>query len=206
MHIAFLNLVPKPDLKDPESYINSSLLPYKLLQDIKTTYSMNISVVQRATFNTSDTLSDISYHFITDEFEPALRWWQEPESIFQLLADMDPDIIHISGLNLPLQFRWLRRIIGDNIKLIGEHTGESFWAQRNLWIQQFGLRVVDGFIFRKIKDAQAWTKASVILERQPVAEIDLFSKNPQEAVKSMVKFYNEILSTKNTEGIETSKK
>jgi hypothetical protein len=206
MHTAYLNLVPKPESKDPESYIDSSLMPFKLLQDIKTTYSINISVVQRATFNISETLNDISYHFIMDEFESALRWWQEPESIFQLLADMEPDIIHVSGLNLPLQFRWLRRIVGDKIKIIGEHTGETFWAQRNLWIQQFGLRVVDGFIFKKIKDAHAWTKASVILEKQPIAEIDLFAMNPQETAKLMVKFYNKLLTTKDREGIETSKK
>jgi hypothetical protein len=192
MHLAYLNLVPGSDLPDPESYHKSSIFPQQFLLELKKTQATDISIVQRTSFDIIKTIDDISYHFITDEFKSELRWWQEPESIFQVLADIHPDLIHVNGLDLPLQFRWLRRIVGDNVKIVGEHTGKTFWAQRNLWLQQFGLRVVDGFIFKSLEEAQAWIKASVILDKQPVIEIPSLTKNPKEAAKSLIEFYKEL--------------
>ena len=119
-----------------------------------------------------------------------LRWWQEPVEVFEHISEMQPDIIQVRGLDLPLQFRWLRRVVGNKIKIIGEHTGETIWASRNLWLQQFGLRVVDSFIFKNMKDVIAWTKASVILDKQPITEIKFSTKNPEAGAKSLLKFYN----------------
>lgn len=193
MHIAYLNLIPDTNLDDPEAYFNSSHLPHKLYEELSNGLRESISVVQRATFDATTTVEEVSYYFVSDEFPPSLRWWQEPVPTFELLSEIQPDIIHMSGLNLPLQFRWLRRMVGDKIKIVGEHTGESIWASRNLWIQQFGFRVVDGFIFKNMKDAQSWTKASVILERQPIAEIALSSKNFEAIANSLLKFYSNLL-------------
>lgn len=198
MKIAYLKLLPDGNFKDPEAYIESMYLPDKLLQELRTTHLLTINVVQRITFNSTKNVNNISYYFVTDEFAPLLRWWQEPVPVLQLLSKIEPDIIHVSGLNLPLQFRWLRRIIGDGIIIIGEHTGESIWANRNLWLQQFGLRVVDGFIFNNMKDAHPWTKASVILEKQPIAEIATSSKDITETAKLLMNFYTELRTTKNT--------
>ncbi len=196
MHIAYLNLIPDTNLDDPEAYFNSSHLPHKLYEELLNGLPEAISVVQRATFDKTEILEKVSYYFVSDEFAPLLRWWQEPIPMFELLSEIQPDIIQVSGLNLPLQFRWLRRMVGDKIKIVGEHTGESIWASRNLWLQQFGLRVVDGFIFKNMKDAQSWTKASVILEKQIISEISLSAKNPEATAKSLIKFYNELLTTK----------
>ena len=192
MHVAYLNFIPDSDSSEVESYLKESHLPLNLYQDIRNTYSIDLSIIQRALFSTSTIVDDISYYFISDEFKSELRWWQEPESTLQAVAKSNPDIIHVIGLDLPLQFRWLRRIIGEKVIIIGEHTGKTFWAQRNLWLQQFGLRVVDGFIFKNISDAQAWIKASVILERQPFITIPSLNKNIKDSAKSLIKFYNEL--------------
>jgi len=196
MHIAYLNFDADKDFKDPDSYINSSLYPCKIYEELVKESTDAISVVQRATFNSSTMVNRITYYFVRDEFESSLRWWQEPVPVFEQLSEIQPDIIQVAGLNSPLQFRWLRRIVGDNVMIIGEHTGETIWASRNLWLQQFGLRVVNGFIFRNIKDAQEWTKSSVILEKQPISEISISIKNPATTAKSLLKFYNKLLTTK----------
>ena len=196
MKIAYLKLLPDGNFMDPEAYINSMYLPDKLLQELRTTHLLTINVVQRITFNSTKNVNNISYYFVTDEFAPSLRWWQEPVTILKRLSKFQPNIIQVRGLDLPLQFRWMRRVVGDKIKIIGEHTGETIWANRNLWLQQFGLRVVDGFIFDRLKDAREWTKTSVILENQPIAEIPLRTKDSSVTAKLLLNFYDELLTTK----------
>jgi len=203
MHFAYLSLIPEFDFHDSESYIKSSPLSQKLSDNLRTEHVKTLSVVQRSPFNKKSSVNNIDYYFIPDEFEPILLWWQEPEPVFQLISKIKPDVIVVRGLDLPLQFRWLRRMTGDKIIIIGEHTGETIWANRNLWLQQFGLRVVDGFIFKNLKKSHPWTKASVILEKQSILEIDLHSKDPEKTAQSLVEFYNHLLTTKNT---KTSKK
>lgn len=203
MHILYLCLKPEPEYRDPDTYINSSQLPSGLFGNLTKDHSATVSVVLRAPHNKSLRIDNIDYTFIKDEFEPVLRWWQEPEQVFQHIHNLNPDFIILKGLNLPLQFRWLRRIVGDKTVIVGEHTGETIWANRNLWLQQFGLRVVDGFIFKKISDSHSWTKASVILETQPITKIDLNAKKHQNTAKSILNFYNQLLTTKDT---KTTKK
>ena len=192
MHVAFLNLLSDINSPDPDSFISSSDLPQALYAELAKGLPEQISVVQRATFTATIMLEEVAYYFVKDEFESSLLWWQEPVTIFEQLLDIQPDIIQISGLNLPLQFRWLRRIIGEKIKIIGENKGEPIWASRNLWLQQFGLRVADGFIFKNINDASSWTKASVILEKQPIADFSLSSENPEADAKLLIKFYQNL--------------
>lgn len=192
MNIVYLSFLLDKNPREVEAFSKSSSLPHPLLAELSKNSKDNIHVVQRATFKSTKKVKNIEYHFIKDEFEPKLLWWQEPVAVIEHISAIKPDLIIVHGLNLPLQFRWLRRQVGDRVKIIGEHTGETIWANRNLWLQQFGLRVVDGFIFKTINDSFEWTKASVILERQPIAEISLFSKNPEATSKSLLKFYNDL--------------
>lgn len=198
MNIAYLNYASYRNLKNPDVYFKSTDLPHMIYKELAQNLKENISIVQRASFNAIKKSENVEYYFIKDEFEPTLLWWQEPITVFEQMSELNPDIIHVHGLNLPLQFRWLRREARDKTKIVGEHTGDTFWANRNLWLQQFGLRVVDGFIFKDMKDAHSWTKASVILEKQPIVEIALSTKNSKATTKSLLKFYNELLTTKNT--------
>jgi hypothetical protein len=199
MHFVYLSLIPEFDFHDSESYIKSSPLSQKLSENLRAEDVETVSVIQRSSFKRKSSVNNIDYYFIPDEFEPTLRWWQEPEEVFQFLSKINPNIIVVRGLDLPLQFRWLRRITGEKIIILGEHTGETIWANRNLWLQQFGLRVVDGFIFKNLKKSYPWTKASVILKKQPVLEIDLHSNDPEKTAKSIVEFYNLLLTTKITD-------
>ena len=194
MHIAYLNLASIKNVQNPDAYFSSTDIPHNIYKELSKEPVEMISIVQRATFNATNKLEKVGYYIVRDEFEVTLRWWQEPVTVIEQLSELKPDIIHVYGLNLPLQFRWLRREVGDRIKIVAEYTGETIWANRNLWLQQFGLRVVDGFIFKNMEDAHPWTKTSVILERQPVVEIALSSKNPEATVKSLMKFYNKLLT------------
>jgi hypothetical protein len=196
MHVVYLNLLSDETSQNPDIFFNSSPIPHTLYNELTKGIPEVVTVVQRAIFNATIILENVSYHFVKDEFEPSLRWWQEPVTVLERLSEVQSDIIQVRGLDLPLQFRWMRRVVGDKIKIIGEHTGETIWANRNLWLQQFGLRVVDGFVFNRLKDAREWIKASVILENQPISEIPFHSKDPRIAAKLLLNFYDELITTK----------
>jgi hypothetical protein len=194
MHILYLYLSLKTISKDLKNNFKSSYLLQPHFSKLSGIHPQSVSIVQRATFNATRIQENIGYYFVNDDFDPRLRWWQKPVPVFKLISKLQPDIIQIHGLDLPLQFRWLRREVGHDIKLVGEHTGEKIWANRKLWLQQFGLRVADGFIFKDKKDAVPWTKASVILNKQPIIEIPTAVEDAESTADSLLMFYNDLLT------------
>ncbi|MCK4754614.1 MAG: hypothetical protein KAS58_05230, partial [Calditrichia bacterium] len=96
MHIAYLNLLPDSSMNDPEAYFKSSHHPHKLYQILIAGLPEVISVVQRAIFDKTEILEKVSYYFVSDDFAPSLRWWQKPVHTFELLSEIQPDIIQVS--------------------------------------------------------------------------------------------------------------
>ncbi len=166
MHVVIVNFV-----------YNSNDRLNEIYSEVQKAINGKISFVQRSDRDYKQNSISIDTYFVKDEFKQNLRWWQNPDRVNELIASLNPDIVHILGLNLPLHFRWLKHHISDTTILLAEHTGEKIWLQKNLWLQQFGLRVVDGFIFQSQEDVKPWKKCAAILERQPVFQIASSFKN-----------------------------
>jgi hypothetical protein len=145
--------------------------------------NIKTSIIQRSDTNSIEG----NKHYIKDEFDQSLRWWQNPEILNDYIAGLKPDIVYIFGLNLPLHFRWLKHHINSDVIIIAQHCGEELWLQRNLWLQQFGLRVVNGFVFASQNDAIPWIKCAAILESQPVFELEIFINEIEDIYKNFSK-------------------
>jgi hypothetical protein len=160
--------------------------------------SMNnpdIYVIQRASKNAQISKDNITTLYVKDSYGPNLRWCDNPEDLNQKIADLKPDIVHMFNLALPLHFRWLKNYLSNGTKLIGHHTGERIWVQLRLFLQQFGLRAADAFIFENIDEAKPFLKASVILPHQPIFEIPN-SKTPlAPAIQTLTSCYDLILTS-----------
>ena len=192
MQLAFLYLNRASKLSSASDYINYYPDIHKRYIQLSENSGISITVIQRADIQEAHTLDNITYHFTTDGYDSTLRWWQEPISSFESLLEIKPDIVEIAGLALPLNFRWLRRITNENVKIIGRHTGEDIWAQRNLWLQQFGLRVVDGFIFQKKSHIESWIRASVILPRQALFILNSYGVKDESETEKLQRIYYEM--------------
>ena len=192
MHLAFLHLEKVDKLSVPSAYIQEHAGRHAFYTKLRNAPFSKISHVQRAAQSHSESIERIEYNFIEDEFGKKLRWWQEPAPAFELLALRKPDFILVAGLDLPLNFRWLRRLTGIDIRIIGHHTGETIWPGRNLWLQQFGLRVVDAFLFHDKAACQPWTKSSVILVRQPIYIIPSFESEAHKSADLLSKICEEL--------------
>jgi hypothetical protein len=192
MKLAFLYLDRPDTINTASDYLEHFNNHHTFYIELGREVNFSISITHRTSFQETITQDTIIYNFVRDEFDSVLRWWQEPASSFELLANIKADIIQIAGLNLPLNYRWLRRIIGDKTKIIGCHTGEDIWAQRNLWLQQFGLRVVDGFIFKKKSDAESWIRNAVILPKQSLFILNAYGTEDQNEIEKLRQIYLKI--------------
>jgi len=196
MQIAILHLGGKDLFDSGDEYLARFSERHGFYTLLKKQGFRSVDVIQRAGFNDTQIGDTVTYHFIKDDLPAQLRWWQEPESTFEFLGSRLFDILQVDGFDLPLHFRWIRRAVGKATVLTGVHTGEEMWPSRNLWLQQFGLRAVDGFIFEELKDAYPWQKASVILRRQPVFECTGCRRHEPAAVTKMNQIYR-TLSVRN---------
>jgi hypothetical protein len=145
--------------------------------------NIKISIVQR----NKTQLVKGNHHFVKDEFDSDLKWWQNSETVNEYIGNLNPDMVYIFGLNLSLHYRWLKHFVSPKTILIGQHCGEGHWIQRNLWLQQSALRIVDGFVFTTINEANPWQKCADILELQPIFKIDNFQKNIFKIYESLLK-------------------
>ena len=153
---------------------------------------IRLSIFKRSDENKRMEVGDITIFFHKDDFPEQLRWCDHPFSLHESVAHIKPDIVHMFNLGLPLHFRWLRNLLPEKTKIIGHHTGEHIWIQLRLFLQQFGLRTADGFIFENLEDAEPWLKASVILPRQPVFEIPNGQTPAHIIAKKLNECYNQL--------------
>ncbi len=168
MNVTFVIYNFDPALEEPQQFYNH--LQHNLLSGVDPLVwgIEKINMVCRAGKTADHRIKDINLYLRKDEFPPILRWHQRPEEIFSLVKELNPDVIHAFSLGLPLHYRWLRKLLGPSVRLAAHHTGEHHWIQMKLWMQQFGLRVVDGFVFYQPEDALTWLKSAIILPTQRV--------------------------------------
>jgi hypothetical protein len=192
MHLVFIQYHYDAKIKTPEDYFSGNNDKVQFYLRLQQAGIEKVSIIQRAPFSQKMASDGITYYFINDEYKPRLRWCDKPVKVHTTAAGIEPDLIHVYGLNLPLHFRWLRKTVGKNVFLIGQHTGENIWLQRILWLQQFGLRVVDGFIFENQQQAKPYFKAAVILPRQSLSKIPGINKYAKKSANRLVRIYKEI--------------
>jgi hypothetical protein len=192
MKIAIYNSEYSEAFETVDYYFEQSAELHQIYVELIKNPGFKLSVIQRAAFEDSIVKDDITYFFCRDEYPPLLRFWQKPMSSLQKIVDLQAEIVQVTGLGSPLQFRWIRRMAGDKVKLIGYHTGEVIWTNRKIWLQQFGLRVVDGFIFKNEEDSKLWVKSAAILPRQPIYTISEKEQNINKNTEETLKVYKQI--------------
>ena len=194
MNIIYLSLTKNDHWESAEDFIMEYPENHKKYIRFCEQFPVQISHLQRAQFRENMTRQQINYSFIKDRLPAQLRWWQEPVQLFDQVEILKPDIIEMNGLNLPLQFRLLRRRVGPKVLLIGKHCGEDFWPNQKIWLQQFGLRSVNGFIFFDEQVQSAWMKASVILKKQGILLLRPDSRDLDREIRLIYDFYSDLVA------------
>ena len=93
-----------------------------------------------------------------------------PRQLQQMVAAVDPDIVHVNGLIFPWQTWWLRRVLPARTGIvIQDHGGAEPGRHPVRWlIRRIGLSAADAFLFSALDLAQPWQTSRLIAPRQRV--------------------------------------
>jgi glycosyltransferase involved in cell wall biosynthesis len=139
---------------------------------------IEVSVAQRFHASARVTRAGIDYVFRRDSGngDPGSRLW--PRALHRAVRDLLPDVVHVNGLNVPLQTWLLRRSLPPSTAIIvqdhgggpakGPPTGGHYVR---LAIRRQTLRAADAFFFSAAAQAAEWRRAGLIADNQPVHQV-----------------------------------
>ena len=177
MHITQLNYVYDTDVSDPDALLDRYSTLTGWSEALLSAGASRATVVQRFGRNAEITRRGVDYVFRSDGGGAMPGPWRWTSRLHGAAADLAPDVVHINGLNLPLQMVGLRRALPQTTLIVQDHVSRSpDLPDRSLrsalrartW--RAGLGSIDGLFFTAKGQADAW-RDSRLLGAQPVYEV-----------------------------------
>jgi glycosyltransferase involved in cell wall biosynthesis len=175
--IVFVNYPFESELSDPDELLDRYGTLTGFAGAVAAAASEPVTVVQRFGRDAERTVQDVRYRFVRDPIRSRRTFLNRSGPVAEVVAGLDPRIVHFHGLVYPLAVRQLRgRLPASAPLLVQDHGGvhpRSGGFRRWPWvaIHRFGLRAATGFLFTATEQAEPWRQAGIICADQPVHEI-----------------------------------
>ncbi|MCY2988525.1 MAG: glycosyltransferase family 4 protein [Planctomycetota bacterium] len=138
-----------------------------------------VTVFQRYDRDAEVWRKGVCYRLCTDGHPPKLRSWQVPRRLHGMvrehcrgrLAAGSPTVVHLGGLVYPVQTRHLSAVLPSACALAVQHHAELPRAGLRGYLQAWGLRRVDGFLFTCRELAANWIDRRIIRSQELVYEV-----------------------------------
>jgi glycosyltransferase involved in cell wall biosynthesis len=128
----------------------------------------DVTFIEFIDYNGTLSNNGISY-FFKNKSKLALRF---PIDVHRYIAKSEPDVVMVHGLHSPLQVILLRKMIGDNVKIVVQHHAEKPFKNRlKKLLQKVADRYIDAYFFTAMKLADIWINESIIKNKHKVYEI-----------------------------------
>ncbi len=148
----------------PEAVITKHLPSNLFAEELSKT--AQVTLIKHLAYDGEYHRNEIHYRF----FRRRNSFWQIPFSTHRFLRKEKPDIVLVQGFIYPLQVIALRLAVGSNCKIILQHRAEvPFWRKKIF--QQWADKFVNTYFFTAIEQADEWTRAGVIKDRNKCFEI-----------------------------------
>jgi glycosyltransferase involved in cell wall biosynthesis len=178
MHLIMLNLAYNPALTTPEALLEEYFSLTGWAEGV-TAAGAEVTVFQRFPRPAVLEQAGVTYHFIADRYGPALRSWQHPWQLYRQVRRLAaqkqqaaiPVVIHFNGLLFPLQVGVLRRLPPPACPLVVQHHAERPWPAYSYFLQRWGLKNANAFLFTARSLADIWLEAGLISPNQPIYEV-----------------------------------
>jgi len=139
----------------------------------------HVTVVQRFHRDARVSRNGIDYAFFRDRAEGRASLWKSSRALRGALLDAHPDIVHLNGLNFPIQTWRLRRILpASTAMVLQDHGGIRFrngrWPHRFTVpqvVRRRAMRAADGFLFVAEQHADPWQRMGCIASSQQVYQV-----------------------------------
>jgi len=124
---------------------------------------VDVTVVQTAHKSETIQRDGVGFHFV----EGAHRDWAR---VFERVASLEPDVVHVHGLNVPRAMRPLSRAVPGVPVLVQDHGGPvpAGW-RRIAW--GWAHRTLSAATFTASEQATPWKRAGVLRADLPVFEV-----------------------------------
>ena len=166
MRLVVLNYVFAPGIESPENLLHS----YDALTGwcrAANHAGMEVRIVQA--FTRSAVLMDDGVEWIFSATSgPRDRWGRRMHA---LAASNQPDVVHVNGLDAPLQMWLLRRALPPSVAIVAQDHGGAPPRGRLKRVVKRGLmRAADGYLFTSALLAEPWIQSGFIA-RDAVHEV-----------------------------------
>jgi glycosyltransferase involved in cell wall biosynthesis len=138
-----------------------------------------VSVVQRFHKNARISRNGIDYTFFRDRAEGRARPWSGSPGPRPTLVNPPADIVHVNGLNFPVQTWRLRRMLPASTSIVlQDHGGIRFkdgrWPHRFTLpqaVRRRAMKAADAFLFVAPEHAAPWLRMGCIASSQDVYQV-----------------------------------
>jgi glycosyltransferase involved in cell wall biosynthesis len=178
MHIAQINYVYDPALVDPDALLDRYATLTGWSDALLAAGATAATVVQRFTRDATIARAGVTYVFVKERGGGAPASWRAASRVHRAAVSSGADVLHVNGLNYPLQMIALRRAAPTHAIVVQDHAsgdppayarGASRGVRVTVWRR--ALTTADAFFFTAARQAESWTRAGLISTSQPVFEI-----------------------------------
>jgi glycosyltransferase involved in cell wall biosynthesis len=171
MHVTLVNHAFDEQTTDPDALLHA----YRTLtgwSDALATAGATVSVVQRFGHDAEIVRKGVTYKFLQDGIRGDPQSKLVTSRVNRAVARLIPDIVHVNGLNIPVQTWWLRRSVPHTAIVVQDHGGGTPSPGRlRRAMRRVTMRSADGFFFTAAPQAEMWRSIGAISGEQPVFEI-----------------------------------
>jgi glycosyltransferase involved in cell wall biosynthesis len=153
------------DVSSPEAWFERTAPYLGILECL----AINNSVinVKRIHYNGDVIHKGIDYRFIhTNQTEEAY-----PRTLIRYVKNLNPDIVLIQGLHLPMQVIMLRRALGKKVRFIAQNHAEKPADGLKRILQKLADRRIDAYLFASHDLGADWIKQDIIASPQKIHEV-----------------------------------
>jgi glycosyltransferase involved in cell wall biosynthesis len=176
MNVVVVNYAYDERLRDPEELLDRYHSLTGWAEALAAAGASAVTVVQRFGADASLQRHNVAYRFYSGRFRGESRLPGNPSQ--RLVEEARAEIVHVNGLDFPIETALLRRSLRSDAALIvqdhasgepGPLASVAHAARRS--IRRMLMRRIDGFFFTSAAQAAPWRRARLISDRQPVYEV-----------------------------------
>ncbi len=178
MNIVIVNFAYDEALGNPEELLSRYHSLTEWSEALREAGASSVTVVQRFCADASFSRDGVEYRFYDNRFLRRARLPLRSGPCERLVQEAGADIVHVNGLDAPLETSRLRRALPSDVALVvqdhasgdpGEPRSLAHVARRRVRRQL--MKTVDGFLFTTMAQAGAWRTAGLIDAGQPIYEV-----------------------------------
>jgi glycosyltransferase involved in cell wall biosynthesis len=178
MNIAVVNYAFAPDIDDPEALLDRYRTLTGWAEAILEAGASRVRVAQRFHRDARMSRHGVEYVFVSDGGPTSPQPFTWPRQLHRLVSIWRPDVVHVNGLDAPVQVWLLRQALPATSALLLQDHGslppvrqEPYALGFRRALRRVAMGAADAICFTAAEQAAPWRHAGLLRRRQRVVEL-----------------------------------